>query len=206
MSRHVRRSRPGPSLATVQRRTRARRVLAFGGMLATVGGLVAARGAVAPAPGQALGATGLAAPVSQAAAGAPRHHRSHHRSHHRTHHAGHRPAHPSRSQPAAPSPSAKPTHAQPVRRTVTGDAFDVGYGTVQVRIVLVGHHLSDVTAISLPSGGHSGDISSYAGPRLRQEALAAQSARIDTVSGASYTSAGYAKSLQSALDKGARLS
>ena len=203
MSRHVRRNVRGPaSPAAALRRTRARRVLAFGGMLAAVGGLVTARGAVAPAPGQALATTGLAAPVSQGTqntqgnTGTPHHHRT--RPHH--HHA-------SSSPPSAPSPSARPTHrARPVRHTVTGDPFDVGYGTVQVRIVLVGHHLSDVTAIALPSGGHSSEVSNYAAPRLRQEALAAQSARIDTVSGASYTSAGYAKSLQSALDKGARLS
>jgi uncharacterized protein with FMN-binding domain len=203
MSRHVRRSNRGPSLATLQRRSRTRRVLAFGGMLAAVGGLVTARGAVAPAPSQALATTGLAAPVSQGAStpssqpATPKHHR-----HHRHHHA----AGSSATTTTSPSPAARPTHHKPVRHTITGDPFNVGYGTVQVRIVLVGHHLSDVTAISLPSGGHSSDVSSYAAPRLRQEALAAQSARIDTVSGASYTSAGYAKSLQSALDKGATLS
>ena len=196
MSRHVRRNARGPaSPAAALRRTRARRVLAFGGMLAAVGGLVGARGAVAPAPSQALSTTGMAAPVSQGTQSpspAPHHHRTRHHHHH--------------ASSSAPSPSARPTPTKPVRHTVTGDPFDVGYGTVQVRIVLVGHHLSDVTAISLPSGGHSSEVSNYAAPRLRQEALAAQSARIDTVSGASYTSAGYAKSLQSALDKGARLS
>ena len=74
---------------------------------------------------------------------------------------------------------------------------------MQVRVTLVGSRITDVTALSLPQGGHSGDISSYAGPQLRREALSAQSAGIDTVSGASYTSAGYARSLQSALDKAA---
>ena len=193
MSRHVRRNARGPASPTAAfRRTRARRVLAFGGMLAAVGGLVTARGAVAPPPSQALSTTGMAAPVSQGApstSSAPHHHRTRHHHHQ-----------------SASASSAQPTHTKPVRHTVTGDPFDVGYGTVQVRIVLVGHHLSDVTAISLPSGGHSSDVSNYAAPRLRQEALAAQSAHIDTVSGASYTSAGYAKSLQSALDKGAQLS
>jgi len=58
-----------------------------------------------------------------------------------------------------------------------------------------------VSALSLPQGGRSSDISRYAAPQLRREALSAQSAHIDTVSGASYTSAGYAMSLQSALDK-----
>jgi uncharacterized protein with FMN-binding domain len=86
-------------------------------------------------------------------------------------------------------------------RTVVGSAYDVGYGTVQVRVTLSGRRITAVTALQLPSGGRSSDISAIAGPRLRDEALAAQSAHIDTVSGASYTSAGYARSLQSALDR-----
>jgi uncharacterized protein with FMN-binding domain len=84
---------------------------------------------------------------------------------------------------------------------VVGSAYDVGYGTVQVRVALHGRRITGVTALQLPSGGRSSEISGYAAPRLRQEALSAQSAHIDTVSGASYTSAGYASSLQSALDR-----
>jgi len=80
----------------------------------------------------------------------------------------------------------------------------VGYGVVQVRVSIADSKITDVTALSLPQGGRSGDISSYAAPQLRREAIAAQSAEIDTVSGASYTSAGYARSLQSALDKAGR--
>jgi uncharacterized protein with FMN-binding domain len=86
-------------------------------------------------------------------------------------------------------------------RVLVGNAYDVTYGVVQVKVAVRGRRITDVTAISLPRGGHSGDISRFAVPQLRREALAAQSARIDTVSGASYTSAGYARSLQSALDK-----
>jgi uncharacterized protein with FMN-binding domain len=85
-----------------------------------------------------------------------------------------------------------------------GGAFDVSYGVVQVRVTLRGTRITDVSTVSLPRGGRSSDISSYAAPQLRREALSAQSAHIDTVSGASYTSAGYAESLQSALDKAAR--
>lgn len=189
MSRHARRTQP-PALAGAQRRTRVRRAVALGGMLAAVGGLVTLRSAVSPAPSQALGASSLAAPVgTHATAGT--HHRATH--HHRKHHQA--TAQPTHTATAAP---------RPTRRRVTGNAYDVGYGVVQVRVTLLGHHLTDVTALSLPQGGRSSDISSYAGPRLRQEALASQSAQIDTVSGASYTSAGYARSLQSALDKGAR--
>jgi uncharacterized protein with FMN-binding domain len=53
----------------------------------------------------------------------------------------------------------------------------------------------------MPGGGHSGQVSSYAAPQLRSEALQAQSAQINTVSGATYTSEGYIQSLQSALDQ-----
>jgi uncharacterized protein with FMN-binding domain len=72
---------------------------------------------------------------------------------------------------------------------------------VQVRVVVVGHKLVDVTALHLTdSSSRSVSISAYAAPILRREALAAQSAKIDTVSGASYTSEAYMQSLQSALD------
>ena len=72
---------------------------------------------------------------------------------------------------------------------------------VQVRVTFTGNTIADVTAVSLPQGGRSSDISAMAAPQLRREALAAQSANINAVSGASYTSAGYARSLQSAIDK-----
>jgi uncharacterized protein with FMN-binding domain len=72
---------------------------------------------------------------------------------------------------------------------------------VQVRIVVSGHRLIDVTPLHLTdSSSRSVSISASAAPILRREALAAQSAKIDTVSGASYTSEGYIQSLQSALD------
>ena len=194
MSRHVRRPHTEP-LAVRRRRTRARRVLALGGMLAAVGGLVAARSTVAPAPPPALSTSALAAPPAQTSPTRTTHP-------HKTAAPRSRPSHPARHARSTPTPAhtAKPKPAPPAPRQVTGQAYDVGYGVVQVRVTLVGSHLQDVTALSLPQGGRSSDISSYAAPRLRQEALAAQSARIDTVSGASYTSAGYARSLQSALD------
>ena len=56
-------------------------------------------------------------------------------------------------------------------------------------------------ALALPVGGHSGRISNYVAPILRTQALAAQSAAIDGVSGATYTSRAYAASLQGALDQ-----
>ena len=84
--------------------------------------------------------------------------------------------------------------------TVTGPEVDNEFGPVQVEITVSGGKLVDVVAIQLPSGGRSGRISRAAAPILREEALQAQSANIDTVSGATYTSLAYAQSLQAALD------
>lgn len=84
--------------------------------------------------------------------------------------------------------------------TVNGSAIDNGYGMVQVQVKISGGKIADVTPLSLPQDGHSQRINSFAVPRLRQEVLAAQSANIDTVSGATLTSEAYAQSLQAALD------
>ncbi|WP_327693710.1 FMN-binding protein [Streptomyces sp. NBC_00459] len=85
--------------------------------------------------------------------------------------------------------------------TVTGDAVDTQYGQVQVRITVSGGKITKAEAVKAPSGGQSTTISGNAIPKLNQEAVAAGTADIDAISGASYTSAGYKKSLQSALDK-----
>ena len=67
--------------------------------------------------------------------------------------------------------------------------------------MVAGGKVSDVVALALPTGRRSGQISDYAAPILRQEALQAQSANINLVSGATYTSDAYAQSLQAALDQ-----
>ncbi|MFC8360974.1 FMN-binding protein [Streptomyces griseorubiginosus] len=86
-------------------------------------------------------------------------------------------------------------------KTVTGDTIQTRWGPVQVRITVKDGRLTEVTAVSYPSDNpRDQEINSYALPRLRSEALQAQSANIDTVSGATYTSEGYRQSLQSALD------
>jgi uncharacterized protein with FMN-binding domain len=85
---------------------------------------------------------------------------------------------------------------------VTGQAVDTPFGTVQVQVTIQNGTITDVQALQLPrGGGHTGQISAYAGPQLRSEVLAAQSAQIDTISGATYTSDGYIQSLQSALNQ-----
>lgn len=105
-------------------------------------------------------------------------------------------------QPTTPSTGAAPPPTNTGNQTVEGDAISTRYGDVQVRVVVSGGRVVDVQAVTLPSDrARSQAISSDAGPLLRQEALRAQSARINTVSGATYTSDGYAQSLQSALDR-----
>jgi len=86
-------------------------------------------------------------------------------------------------------------------RTVTGSVISTRYGPVQVQVTVSNGKVTAINAVALPSGGRSGMISQYAAPILSGEALAAQSARIDLVSGATYTSLGYEKSLQAALNQ-----
>ena len=87
-------------------------------------------------------------------------------------------------------------------RTIKGDVVPNRYGDVQVAVVLNGKRIVDVQPLQLPfDRSRSKYISDTAAPILRQEVLDAQSAQIDTVSGATYTSDGYAQSLQSALDR-----
>ncbi|MFE9308560.1 FMN-binding protein [Streptomyces sp. NPDC088353] len=100
------------------------------------------------------------------------------------------------------SSSSGPAGSQAAQtRTVTGDAAQTQYGPVQVRITVSGGRITKAETVQAPQGGVSGQKSDLAVPRLNQEAVTAQSADIDTVSGATYTSGGYKKSLQSALDK-----
>ncbi|WAZ19106.1 FMN-binding protein [Streptomyces cinnabarinus] len=116
--------------------------------------------------------------------------------------ASHAPA-PTRTSSAPSTPDApKTTAAAPSIRTVTGATAQTKYGPVQVRITLTDGRITGATAVQSPSSSpRSQEISSTAVPKLNQETLTAQSADIDTVSGATYTSAGYKQSLQSALDK-----
>ncbi|MCW2600900.1 MAG: hypothetical protein JWM02_2729 [Frankiales bacterium] len=106
--------------------------------------------------------------------------------------------------PSAPTPtaSAAPTpRAAPRSVTVNGSPADTQFGPVQVQITLTNGRLVRADAIVYPQGsGRDQEINSYAIPQLDQETLQRQSAQIDTVSGATYTSDGYKQSLQSALD------
>jgi uncharacterized protein with FMN-binding domain len=97
-----------------------------------------------------------------------------------------------------PTPTRSPAATS---TTVNGAAADTRYGPVQVQITVRGGRIVKADAIVYPQGDRRDrEINSWAVPQLNQETLDAQSAQIDTVSGATYTSDGYRQSLQSALD------
>jgi uncharacterized protein with FMN-binding domain len=79
---------------------------------------------------------------------------------------------------------------------VLGDPFPAkDFGDVQVRVVLTGSHIDDVQVVRMSNRPRN------APARLREEALAKQSAKLSIVSGATYTCEAYMRSLQSALDR-----
>ena len=101
----------------------------------------------------------------------------------------------------APTSTASPKPASKGNGTFTGSVVSEPFGQVQVQITMAAGKITDVTAVQLPTHGRSGFISQSVAPILQGEALSAQSASIDIVSGATYTSEAYAQSLQSALDQ-----
>src|ERR1043165_8717634 len=108
---------------------------------------------------------------------------------------------------ASPSSAPSSTTTTPTggTRTIDGPVTSNEYGDVQVRVTLTGREIIDVQALQLPHDrSRSASISNFSGPILRREALQAQSAQIDLVSGATFTSESYAESLQGALDKAGR--
>jgi len=91
--------------------------------------------------------------------------------------------------------------AVPARLTVNGTLVDTPYGPVQVQLRIKAGRIVAAKALARPQGDSQTDsINSQAVPQLNQEVVQAQSGRIDTVSGATYTSTGYRTSLQAALD------
>jgi uncharacterized protein with FMN-binding domain len=102
--------------------------------------------------------------------------------------------------PATATPSPTPVVLKDGR--YTGDDVPNPYGDVEVQINVAGGRITAVDALRLPSDlQHSAELSQYAAPILHDEVLRAQSSQIDAVNGATYTSDGYAQSLQAALDK-----
>lgn len=96
---------------------------------------------------------------------------------------------------SAPAPSSKDG-------SYTGTEVQTQFGSVQVQVIVAGGKITDVVPLKLTDRGNlSVRISNQAAPMLRQEVLAAQSARVNSIGGATYTSQGYLSSLQSALDQ-----
>ena len=98
------------------------------------------------------------------------------------------------AQPTAPKPTAKPAES------FTGDAVSMRYGIVQVKITVQGGKIVDAQAVQAPTGSND-SYTQKAVPRLREQTIAAQSANIQGVSGASFTSYGWYTSLASAIAK-----
>ena len=87
--------------------------------------------------------------------------------------------------------------------TITGKVGNTVYGPVQIQLVVKSHRIVKVAVLEQPTNTiHDIQIGEFAFPKLIGETLTAQNAKIDAVSGASYTSAGYIASLQSAVDHG----
>lgn len=112
------------------------------------------------------------------------------------------------SQQAPPSTAIQlPTSTQSSNNalkdgTYTGISASNQFGDVQLKLTISGGKITDISALDFPASDHrSLQISQFSIPELTQEALTAQSANIDSVSGASYTSQSYVESLQSAINK-----
>ena len=103
---------------------------------------------------------------------------------------------------SAPSSSSGSASSSTAAKTVAGDEVQTIYGPIQVSITVKGGKITAVNVPVYPNGTmRDMQINSFALPQLAQETMAANSASIDGVSGATYTSQGYISSLQSALDK-----
>jgi len=104
--------------------------------------------------------------------------------------------------PAATTATSTSTTSQYKDGSYTGTTSSNRYDDIQVAIVISGGKITAITTPTLRGeSGHSTQINSYAVPQLKTQAIAAQSASIDGVSGASYTTEAYVSSLQSALDQ-----
>jgi uncharacterized protein with FMN-binding domain len=113
---------------------------------------------------------------------------------------------PSASPSGSSSPAATPTPTPsgPTYKDgqFTGQDIQTRYGDVQVKITVSGGRITDIQPVLMPfDRQRSAEISQYAAPLLHDEVLQAQSAQIDSLSGATYTSDAYAQSLQAALDQ-----
>ena len=100
-------------------------------------------------------------------------------------------------------PTTTTTAAPAAARSATGGSSNYSYGILSVKVSVSGSKITNISIASIDDGGNprSQYIDQYSLPLLEQQALNAQSANIQGVSGASYTTAGFEQSLQSALSK-----
>ncbi|MCO1581965.1 FMN-binding protein [Crossiella sp. SN42] len=108
-------------------------------------------------------------------------------------------ADPGTPDPGTPQPGATTTpdgSGQSATTSATGSTEATNYGSVQVQVTFAGDRITEVRTLRAPTSTRT----QGALPKLRQSALTAQSADIDTVSGATQTSQAYARSLQAAID------
>ncbi|MFN8620245.1 MAG: hypothetical protein U0869_05810 [Chloroflexota bacterium] len=115
---------------------------------------------------------------------------------------------PAPKRTARPKPDPTPEPAAPTDppaqkvRTATGNVMRTPYGDIQVAVTVKGQKITDVQAVAMPDGDrHSRRIAQIVEPMLHDDVIQLQTWRIHIVSGATYDSVGYARSLQSALDK-----
>ena len=118
---------------------------------------------------------------------------------------------------AAPPPSTVPSGQPPATtstvpptgstspaavRSAVGTAEQYGYGVLSVKVTVKGAHITDVSVVQLQTAEpYSQNLAQQVIPTLRGEVLSAQSAQVNGISGATYTSEAYAYSVQSALDQ-----
>ncbi len=111
---------------------------------------------------------------------------------------------PSSTAPSSTAPSTAPTTTAPATttRTAVGPAEQYGYGSLAVQVTATGSRITDVTVQNLQTAEqYSQQLAAAVIPMLRSQVLKAQSANINGVTGATYTSQAYALSLQAALSK-----
>jgi uncharacterized protein with FMN-binding domain len=87
-------------------------------------------------------------------------------------------------------------------RSAVGPTEQYGYGRLAVRVTARGHRITNVTVPTIQTAeSYSQQLATQVIPTLRSEVLSGQTARINGVSGATYTSEAYAMSVQAALDR-----
>jgi uncharacterized protein with FMN-binding domain len=102
---------------------------------------------------------------------------------------------------ATPTPTPTPTPtSRAANGSFTGADIQTQFGDVQVRITVTSGRITDVSALQMPTDrARSAEITQYVTPVLRSEVIQAQSARIDVISGATFTSEAYAESVDDAM-------